>query len=327
MMKQPLVVLTGPTAVGKTRLSIDLAKAVGGEIISADSMQVYRYMDIGSAKIRKEEMEGVPHHLIDVLDPREEFHVQKFQQMAKASMEGIYERGHIPILTGGTGFYIQAVLYDIDFTEEETGGACRKELEQYAKEHGALALHRRLEAVDPKSACAIHPNNVKRVVRALEYYEQTGEQMSLHNEKAREKASPYSFAYFVLNEDRRKLYEKIDRRVDLMMEKGLANEVQKLKDMGCDSHMVSMQGLGYKEVLAYLNGEYSLNEAVYRIKRDTRHFAKRQITWFKRERNVIWVTKEAFQNDETKILAFMLDHIEKLEGVSCFRNYSGDPDF
>ena len=183
MMKQPLVVLTGPTAVGKTRLSIDLAKAVGGEIISADSMQVYRYMDIGSAKIRKEEMEGVPHHLIDVLDPKEEFHVQKFQQMAKASMEGIYERGHIPILTGGTGFYIQAVLYDIDFTEEETGGSCRKELEQYVKEHGPLALHRRLEAVDPKSACAIHPNNVKRVVRALEYYEQTGEQMSLHNEK------------------------------------------------------------------------------------------------------------------------------------------------
>ena len=286
MMKQPLVVLTGPTAAGKTRLSIDLAKAVGGEIISADSMQVYRYMDIGSAKIRKEEMEGVPHHLIDVLDPREEFHVQKFQQMAKASMEGIYERGHIPILTGGTGFYIQAVLYDIDFTEEETGGACRKELEQYAKEHGALALHRRLEAVDPKSACAIHPNNVKRVVRALEYYEQTGEQMSLHNEKEREKASPYSFAYFVLNEDRRKLYEKIDRRVDLMMERGLLDEVISLLPL---RERPALNTVGYRELFDYIDGKVSLDKAVELIKRNSRRYAKKQLTYWRRDKDIEWI--------------------------------------
>ena len=286
MMKQPLVVLTGPTAVGKTRLSIDLAKAVGGEIISADSMQVYRYMDIGSAKIRKEEMEGVPHHLIDVLDPREEFHVQKFQQMAKASMEGIYERGHIPILTGGTGFYIQAVLYDIDFTEEETGGSCRKELEQYAKEHGPLALHRRLEAVDPKSACAIHPNNVKRVVRALEYYEQTGEQMSLHNEKEREKASPYSFAYFVLNEDRRKLYEKIDRRVDLMMERGLLDEVISLLPL---RERPALNTVGYRELFDYIDGKVSLDKAVELIKRNSRRYAKKQLTYWRRDKDIEWI--------------------------------------
>lgn len=308
-MKKPFVVLAGPTAVGKTKMSIRLATAIGGEIISADSMQVYRHMDIGSAKIRPEEMEGVPHHLIDVLEPSEEFHVVKFQQMAKEAMTGIYGRGHIPILTGGTGFYIQAVLYDIDFTKESGDDAYRKELEDFAERSGAEALHERLAAVDPKAAKDIHPHNIKRVIRALEYHHQTGDLISRHNEQERQKESPYDASYFVLNDDRQKLYHQIDRRVDLMIEAGLVDEVQALKDMGCTSSMVSMQGLGYKEILAYLDGVLSLDDAIYRIKRDTRHFAKRQITWFKREKDVIWVDKPDFDYDEEKMLAFMLKHI------------------
>ena len=308
-MKKPFVVLAGPTAVGKTKMSICLAKAIGGEIISADSMQVYRHMDIGSAKIRPEEMEGVPHHLIDVLEPSEEFHVVKFQQMAKEAMTGIYDRGHIPILTGGTGFYIQAVLYDIDFTKESGDDAYRKELEDFAERSGAEALHERLAAVDPRAAKDIHPHNIKRVIRALEYHHQTGDLISRHNEQERQKESPYDASYFVLNDDRQKLYRQIDRRVDLMIKAGLVDEVQALKDMGCTSSMVSMQGLGYKEILAYLDGVLSLDDAIYRIKRDTRHFAKRQITWFKREKDVIWVDKPDFDYDEEKILAFMLKHI------------------
>jgi len=308
-MKKPFVVLAGPTAVGKTKMSIRLAKAIAGEIISADSMQVYRHMDIGSAKIRPEEMEGVPHHLIDVLEPSEEFHVVKFQQMAKEAMTGIYDRGHIPILTGGTGFYIQAVLYDIDFTKESGDDAYRKELEDFAERSGAEALHERLAAVDPKAAKDIHPHNIKRVIRALEYHHQTGDLISRHNEQERQKESPYDASYFVLNDDRQKLYHQIDRRVDLMIEAGLVDEVQALKDMGCTSSMVSMQGLGYKEILAYLDGVLSLDDAIYRIKRDTRHFAKRQITWFKREKDVIWVDKPDFDYDEEKMLAFMLKHI------------------
>ena len=231
--KKPLIILTGPTAVGKTAASIGLAKAIGGEIISADSMQVYRYMDIGSAKIMSEEMNGVCHHLIDVLEPEEEFNVAVFQKMAKEAMQGIYERGHIPIVVGGTGFYIQALLYDIDFEKGEENTDYREELEAYAKDHGAQALHDRLREVDPKSADAIHANNVKRVIRALEYYHETGTQISEHNEAEREKESPYQFAYFVLNNVRSHLYERIDHRVDLMMEQGLLDEVTALKNRGC----------------------------------------------------------------------------------------------
>ena len=312
-MKKPFVVLAGPTAVGKTKMSIRLAKAIGGEIISADSMQVYRHMDIGSAKIRPEEMEGVPHHLIDVLEPSEEFHVVKFQQMAKEAMTGIYDRGHIPILTGGTGFYIQAVLYDIDFTKESGDDAYRKELEDFAERSGAEALHERLAAVDPKAAKDIHPHNIKRVIRALESHPQTGDLISRHNEQERQKESPYDASYFVLNDDRQKLYRQIDRRVDLMIEAGLVDEVQALKDMGCTSSMVSMQGLGYKEILEYLDGRCSLLEAVEKIKKETRHFAKRQLTWFRREKDVIWLDKQAFAYDEDAVLSCILENLRKKE--------------
>lgn len=309
-MKKPLLILTGPTAVGKTRLSIKLAKAVNGEIISADSMQVYRYMDIGSAKIKPEETEGVPHHLIDVLDPEEEFNVVTFQKMCKKCMEEIYGRGHVPILTGGTGFYIQSVLYDIDFTENAEDTTIRDRLEKEAEEKGAEYLHGKLREVDPASAGAIHANNIKRVIRALEFYEQTGEKISLHNETERQKESDYASCYFVLNDEREKLYERIDRRVDEMLAEGLVAEVEALKKRGCTRKLVSMQGLGYKEILAYLDGEYSLEEAVYRIKRDTRHFAKRQITWFKREKEVIWINKPDFSYDDDKILDFMKKEME-----------------
>ncbi len=305
-MRRPLVILTGPTAVGKTKTSIALAKAIGGEIISADSMQVYRGMDIGSAKIRPEEMEGVPHHLIDVLEPEEEFNVVRFQQMTKMAMEEIYAKGKIPILVGGTGFYIQAILYDIDFTENEENTEVRTELEALAEEKGADYLHECLTEVDPESAQQIHANNVKRVIRALEFYRLTGAKISEHNEAQRQKESPYNAAYFVLNDDRTKLYERIDLRVDQMLEEGLVSEVEALKAKGYTRGMVSMQGLGYKEILAYLDGEISLEEAVYILKRDTRHFAKRQITWFKREKDVRWLNKPEFQYKDEWILQEML---------------------
>ena len=306
-MKKPLIVLTGPTAVGKTKLSIALAKAINGDIISADSMQVYKYMDIGSAKIREEEMQGIRHYLVDELLPEEEFHIVRFQQMAKAAMEEIYAKGKIPILVGGTGFYIQAVTRDIDFTEAEQDDGYRKELEALASEKGNEYLHRMLEKVDPKSADEIHANNVKRVIRALEFYHQNHTPISSHNQEQKEHTSPYNLVYFVLNAPRELLYERIDKRVDEMLEKGLVDEVRRLKEMGYQKGMVSMQGLGYKEILSYLEGEYPLEEAVRILKRDTRHFAKRQLTWFRREPEVTWVNKDEFDYDEPKALEYMLN--------------------
>lgn len=311
MMKKPLIVLTGPTAVGKTKLSIALAKAVGGEIISADSMQVYKSMDIGSAKIRPEEMDGVPHYLVDVLDPADEFHIVKFQEMAKEAMEKIYANGHIPILVGGTGFYIQAIVKDIDFTENEENTEVRAKWEQYARDHGAEALHLELEKVDPNSAKSIPAGNVKRVVRALEFYELSGRRISEHNEEQKAKGSPYNFAYFVLNDHRNLLYERIEKRIDEMLEEGLIEEVQSLKERGFNKSMVSMQGLGYKEILDYLDGNLTLEEAVYILKRDTRHFAKRQLTWFRREPEVSWINKYEYDYHDEKILAAMLAVLDK----------------
>ena len=310
MEKRKLIVLTGPTAVGKTKLSIALAKAVNGAIISADSMQVYKYMDIGSAKIKPEEMDGVKHYLVDCLEPADPdaFNVTRFQQMAKESMEEIYAEGKVPILVGGTGFYIQSIVYDIDFTENDADTTYRNQLEKLAEEKGAEYLHEMLRTVDPKAAEDIHFNNVKRVIGALEFYEKTGKPISEHNETERAKESPYEFYYFVLNDDRAVLYERIDKRVDFMIEEGLVDEVQKLLDMGCTKEMVSMQGLGYKEIIDYLQGKISLEEAVYIIKRDTRHFAKRQLTWFRRERDVRWVNKNEFSSEE-EILDFMLKQI------------------
>lgn len=305
MSKKPLIILTGPTAAGKTKLSIALAKAVNGEIISADSMQVYRHMDIGSAKIRPEEMQGIKHYLVDILEPTQDFNIVMFQKYAKQAIEEIYEKGKVPIMVGGTGFYIQSVLYDIDFNESDENNELRTELEKIAKEKGVDYLHQMLKDCDPKSAEAIHANNVKRVIRAIEFYRQTGRRISEHNETEREKMSAYDSHYFVLTDKRERLYANIDRRVDLMLEEGLVDEVKELLAMGCKRDSTAMQGLGYKEIIAYLESEISLEEAVYIIKRDTRHFAKRQLTWFRREKDVIWIEKDKFAYDDNKMLAYM----------------------
>lgn len=319
-MKKPLVILTGPTAVGKTKASIGLAKAIGGEIISADSMQVYKQMDIGSAKIKPSEMDGIPHYLVDILEPDEEFHVVLFQQMAKQAIQKIYEKGKIPILVGGTGFYIQAVLYDIDFSENEKDTSYREELEKLAQTKGAEYLHDLLREVDEKSAQDIHANNVKRVIRALEYFHQTGEKISEHNEEQRKKVSPYNFSYFVLNDERAHLYERINLRVDQMINEGLVREVQSLKEKGYTRDMVSMQGLGYKEMLDYLDNKCSLEDAVEIIKRDTRHFAKRQITWFKRESDITWIDKKEYDYNEERILKAMLQELKERGIINEYNN-------
>ena len=310
----PMVILSGPTGVGKTKLSIALAKQIGGEIISADSMQVYEYMDIGSAKITQEEMQGVPHHLINVLKPWEEFNVVTFQKLCLEALKGIYERGRIPIVVGGTGFYVQALLRGIDFTENEENTEYRKSLEELAKNEGPKVLHEMLRQVDPASSEAIHENNVKRTIRALEFYHLTGSPISKHNEEQRAKERAYRSCYFVLNDKRELLYEKIELRVDEMIKNGLVDEVTRLRDMGCKRDMTAMQGLGYKEILDYLAGECNLEEAIAKIKLETRHFAKRQLTWFRREGDVIWLNKQDFDYDDRRILEEMKRHL-KSQGI------------
>ncbi len=310
-MKRPLVIIAGPTATGKSKYSIAFSKRHEGSVISADSMQVYKHMDIGSAKISIDEMEGVPHYLVDVLEPKEEFHVARFQQMANEALNDIYAKKRIPVVCGGTGFYIQALLYGADFSDGQADEELRKSLEEFANKQGVDALFERLRKVDPASCETIHKNNVKRVVRAIEFYELTGKRISEHNTEQKQKESEYNFAFFVLNDDRKKLYEGIDRRVDAMVSAGLYEEVKALSQMGYTRDYVSMQGLGYKEILDVIDGKISLDEGIYRIKRDTRHFAKRQLTWFKAKQDVIWVDKDRFSYDDEKILAFMESECKK----------------
>ncbi|MBO7401434.1 MAG: tRNA (adenosine(37)-N6)-dimethylallyltransferase MiaA [Lachnospiraceae bacterium] len=288
--KDPLVILTGPTAAGKTALSVELAKRIGGEIISADSMQVYKGMDIGTAKVTPKETKGIRHHLIDVLEPEEDFNVFLFQTLAKEAANDIISRGKIPIVAGGTGFYIQALLYGVEFTENDDNTAIREKYMKIAKDDPDL-LYKELMEKDPESCEIIHKNNIKRVVRALEYYELTGEKISGHNAEQRAKDAEWNFAYFVLEPERSVLYDRINRRVDVMMENGLVDEVKALKDRGLTKDHVSMKGLGYKEILDHLDGAYDLETAVEILKRDTRHFAKRQLTWFRREKDVLWLDR------------------------------------
>ena len=311
-MKKTLVILTGPTAVGKTELSIELAKAINGEIISADSIQIYKHMDIGSAKIKPDEMQNVRHYLIDELEPDEEFNIYKFKEMSLKYMDDIYSRGKTPIIVGGTGFYIQGILYDINFTENNSDMSYRNELTKLYNTMGPEALHDILKNVDPESAKKIHYNNVKRVIRALEYYKQTGKKISEHNDEQRDNISPYNFKYFVLNDDRELLYKRIDNRVDQMIEKGLVDEVRNLQRMGYTREMLSMQGIGYKEIYSYILNEITLDEATELIKKNTRHFAKRQLTWFRREKEVTWVDYREFNGDKEKMLAYMINEFNNV---------------
>ena len=308
MTKNKLIILAGPTASGKTSVSIDLAKRLGGEIISADSMQVYKYMDVGTAKISVEEMQGVKHHLIDVLDPKEDFNIVKFQNMVKCSIEEIVKNGHIPILVGGTGFYIQSVIYDIDFNNEDDNSSVRKKLEEEYDTLGADFMHEKLKKIDIVSAQNIHKNNKKRIIRAIEYFLMNNEPISSHNEVQREKKSPYDYRFFVLNPPRDILYERINKRVDIMVENGLVDEVKKLREMGLSTANISMQGIGYKEIIEYLDGEVSLETAIENIKQNTRHMAKRQVTWFKREKDVIYVDPFSFESND-KIVDYMIEKI------------------
>ena len=308
MTKNKLIILAGPTASGKTSVSIDLAKRLGGEIISADSMQVYKYMDVGTAKISVEEMQGVKHHLIDVLDPKEDFNIVKFQNMVKCSIEEIVKNGHIPILVGGTGFYIQSVIYDIDFNNEDDNSSVRKKLEEEYDILGADFMHEKLKKIDIVSAKNIHKNNKKRIIRAIEYFLINNEPISSHNEVQREKKSPYDYRFFVLNPPRDILYERINKRVDIMLENGLVDEVKKLREMGLSTANISMQGIGYKEIIEYLDGEVSLETAIENIKQNTRHMAKRQVTWFKREKDVIYVDPFSFESND-KIVDYMIEKI------------------
>lgn len=313
-MKKPLIIIGGPTASGKSDIGVRLAKAIGGEIISADSMQVYRRMDIGTAKVTEEEMDGVKHYGIDVLDPSEDFNVTFFKDMAEKASSEIYKAGKIPIIVGGTGFYIQAFLYDIAFDEagdSSSDETIRTELQGIADEKGAEYLHSILKEVDEKAAEAIHPNNVKRVIRAIEYYKLTGSKISDHNEEQSAKESPYNYIYFALTDDREALYERIDKRVDKMVNMGLIEEVEKLRSEGLTRSMVSMQGIGYKEILDYLDGITSLEEALDIIKRESRRYAKRQLTWLRRERQVVWLDREKLGSTEA-ILDYMLDYIKSV---------------
>lgn len=317
MTQKPMVVLTGPTAVGKTALSIELAKKINGAIISADSMQVYKYMDIGSAKVMPDEMDGIKHYLIDELSPEDEFNVFVFKDMAKKALDEIYAAGKIPIIAGGTGFYIQGLLYDIDFTGQEIDDDYRNKLYTFAKEHGNHALHEKLKDIDPASYESIHENNVKRVIRAIEYYHTCHEPISVHNEKERKRTSPYNYAYFVLNDDRANLYSRIDKRVDIMVERGLIDEVKRLKSMGYTQDMVSMKGIGYKEILAYLDGQYTLDEAIEKVKLESRRFAKRQLTWFRREKDTVWIDKSEYSYDDNKILNKIQEILAEKRIIIC----------
>ncbi|AFH62181.1 tRNA (adenosine(37)-N6)-dimethylallyltransferase MiaA [Paenibacillus caseinilyticus] len=305
--KPKLLVLVGPTAVGKTKLSLTLAKEYNAEIISGDSMQVYRGMDIGTAKASPEELAEVPHHMIDIHDPDHPFSVAEFQERSRALIEEISGRGRLPFIVGGTGLYVESVCYDFKFSESGSDEAFREEQQAYADTYGPEALHERLRAVDPASADRLHPNDVRRVIRALEIYHVTGERQSEQLEAQGRKESPYELCIVGLTMDRALLYKRIEERIDIMMRQGLLEEVRGLMERGYDEAVVSMQALGYKEIVGHLQGHYSLEEAVELLKRDTRRFAKRQLSWFRHMKDIAWV--------DVSNLAEFATHLDKIRGI------------
>lgn len=310
-MKQKLIVIAGPTATGKSDIAVRLAKKINGEIISADSMQVYKYMDIGTAKITESEMMGVKHYLIDELFPDEAFSVADFKRLAEKYISEIRQKSKTPIIVGGTGFYLNSVLYGNDFSAGEPDEAYRNYLYSLATDSGNGILHKMLSELDPESAASIHQNNVKRVVRALEYYRQTGRKISEHNADEKKREYKYDISMFILNTERDVLYKRIDKRVDAMLEAGLVHEVETLLSMGYTENLVSMQGIGYCEIVKYLTGGLSFTDAVAMIKRETRRFAKRQLTWFRNQTCGNWINidetgnKDIIVNDINAMYSFM----------------------
>lgn len=309
-MKKPLIVITGPTASGKTSLAVALAKEIGGEIISGDSMQVYKQMDIGTAKVTEEEKEGVPHYMIDEFEPDQECSVAIFQRKVKDYINHIYSRGKIPMIVGGTGFYIRAITHDIEFKDLDTDTTIRNQLMAEAAEYGQGYIHDKLREVDPLSADNIHKNNIQRVVRALEYYMQTGEQISAHNEKEKTRQTPYNLVFFGLNMERDILYTRIGERVDQMIDDGLVEEAKNIFDKGYKKTLPSMRGIGYKEFYPYFEKEDSLESCIMSLKQNTRHYAKRQLTWLRHQANPIWINVDEYDFDKEKILKILLKHVE-----------------
>lgn len=307
-----LVIIAGPTAVGKTNISIKVAEKIYGEIISADSMQIYKYMDIGSAKITPEEMQGIPHYMIDEVEPNKEFSVAEFKNRGEKCIKEIYNKNKIPMIVGGTGLYINSIIYNYNFTNTDKDEEYREYLHCLAEEKGKKYIHSMLKEVDMDSYERLFPNDLKRVVRALEVFKSTGKTIGEFTKEQEENLYniPYNLKYYVLNMNREKLYDRINRRVDIMLEKGLIEEVIKLRNMGYNSNMQSMKGIGYKEILYYLEGNISLDEAIYLIKKGSRNYAKRQLTWFRKDPRAVWINKEDF-NDEEEIINFIVEHTKK----------------
>ncbi len=301
MEKKPLVVITGPTAVGKTKISIKIAKSLNGEIVSADSMQIYKYMNIGTAKPTTEECQGILHHMMDFLDPACEFSVAQYQKLATETIKDIHERGRLPIVVGGTGLYIKSLIYPMNFTEAQQDLKYRKDLYKKAETLGKAYLHEKLQKVDPASASRLHPNDTRRIVRALEVYHLTGKPMSEQSQNLDNMGYRYDLAMIGLTMRRAKLYERINQRVDNMIKSGLLLEIKELLDRGYTRNMISMQGLGYKEIIDYFEGKLSLEEAIYLLKRDTRRYAKRQLTWLRGEKGITKVSIDEFESLDTLI--------------------------
>lgn len=286
-MKKPVVIIVGPTAVGKTELSVDIASRIHGEIISADSMQIYKFMNIGSAKPTEEERKGIAHYLIDEIDPSKPFSVSDYRNIAKSYIKEISDRGKIPVITGGTGLYVHSIIYDMDFAAQPSNDSFRKNLEIEAQKYGNTYIHDKLKAIDSALADRIHPNNTKKMIRALEVFYQTGEIIKDFEESFVEN-NDYNYILVGLTREREELYDRINKRVDMIMEAGLLKEVKDLLASGLTNDNISMKGIGYKELIGFLNGEYDLDHAVWLIKRNTRRYAKRQLTWFKRYKNIYW---------------------------------------
>ena len=302
-MKQ-IIVVAGPTAVGKTKYAIEAAKAFNGEVVSCDSMQLYKYMDIGSAKPTKDELAQVPHHLVDFVEPKDAFSVAEYQKLAKEAISQIFENGKTPVIAGGTGLYLNSILYDMDFSNAEANDELRKELEREASEFGPEFLHDKLKSLDEEAAERIHPNNVKKVIRAIEGAMAGDKIRDFKN--CTQKCKDYDRILIGLTRDREELYDRINLRVDLLVEEGLFDEVEGLLKSGLTEDDIAMKGIGYKDIIGYFNGQYSKEEAIELTKKNTRHLAKRQITWFKRYEDIHWINISEFEDDETAIKEMLL---------------------